>query len=809
MTARVRGSGERISTYVVPDTQMAVGSTLGSPKAVVVLKANGAIERFYSIDAGKVMIGGVQIAFWDGASGARLGKLPGDFVIHPDRQEHVYELSNGLTVRESAFVLSGEPETDSADPAMAYLTVALECTGDEEIGIAVIASAQMRGGFGPTNVRYDAQRKAFIAVSEEAPEYARAFVCSRAPAHWEVTDDHGKPSRMRSPGPLADRTLLDGGHEAIALFEHHLRLKPAEKLEFWYQMVGAARGVRELRRIVDGSPGARSAARQTRARFDRLLSRAVLMTPDPEVNRGALWAKANMLRVELLAPTGWCFVNDPAKTNNSVARDTAWFAFGADFVTPDFVRESLLKYVELMERRGMVVEYYDIRTGKTADYKLNINDNTPLIVLALWHHYNATGDAAFLRRVYRASKRAADYILSQRNAQGLVWCTATGTADWGIVGWRNVIAGYRISGATTELNSECYAALRAVSKMARVLRKEGDRAFYRRAAEDLRDAVNEHLIDPETGYYYLCIDVDGAKRTNITCDLVFPVMFGVADRECAARIVSRLSAESFWTAAGIRTIPGDDIDYGPTHGYGLLGGVWVGVTFWYAFAASRFNPDFMASALRESFVHYSRDPLGNNTVPGQFSEWLHGETLANRGMMLSPWFPPRFLWAAIEGAAGLDLSGDEPICTPCLAPNWSWLGVRRLCFRGEFISWFVVRTDTLRLYGSFRFGNPLQCQVYDRDVTDEYLISPDGDIAAIALEREQQVVIFAGNTAERTVTTTVRFLKGLGIKYAARSYNSLRGEWIGGDITERQLRKGLALEIDGGGFCVIELTASQ
>ena len=270
MIARV-GAGERISTYVVPDTQMAVGSTLGSPKAVVVLKANGAIERFYSIDAGKVMIGGVQIAFWDGASGARLAKLPGDFVIHPDRQEHVYQLTNGVSVRESAFVLSGEPEMDSADPAIAYLAVALECAGDEEIGIAVMASAQMRGGFGPTNVRYDARRSSFFAVSDEAPAYARAFVCSRPPTHWEVTDDHGKPSRTRSPGPLADRTLLDGGHEAIALFEHRLRLKPGEKLEFWYELVGAARGIRELRRIVDGSPDARSAARQTRARFHRLL----------------------------------------------------------------------------------------------------------------------------------------------------------------------------------------------------------------------------------------------------------------------------------------------------------------------------------------------------------------------------------------------------------------------------------------------------------------------------------------------------------------------------------------------------------
>ncbi len=61
----------------------------------------------------------------------------------------------------------------------------------------------------------------------------------------------------------------------------------------------------------------------------------------------------------------------------------------------------------------------------------------------------------------------------------------------------------------------------------------------------------------------------------------------------------------------------------------------------------------MAHALSTSFRHYSRDPLRNNTVPGQFSEWLHGETLVNQGMMLSPWFPPRYLWAAIEGVTGV------------------------------------------------------------------------------------------------------------------------------------------------------------
>ena len=110
-------------------------------------------------------------------------------------------------------------------------------------------------------------------------------------------------------------------------------------------------------------------------------------------------------------------------------------------------------------------------TARRANYKLNINDNTPLLILALWHHYNTTQNEEFLKRVYPAALKAAKYILSQRDERGLVWCTATGTAVWGIVGWRNIIKDYRLSGATTEVNSECYAALQTMSHMARVLGK--------------------------------------------------------------------------------------------------------------------------------------------------------------------------------------------------------------------------------------------------------------------------------------------------------------------------------------------------
>lgn len=805
--SRVRGAGDRFSTYEIDDDQLAVGSTLGAPKGVTVLKANGAIETFYASDVGERLIGPMQVRFWDGESGTAVGALPGKVVIHPDRQEHLYELDNGVLVTERVFMRSGVPSRTSADPAMTYYRVELENTTAHPLALAVLGAANLRGSTGAdVRVRYDEGRSAFLAVNRSNPATARAFASMRAPSSWELTHDHGKASRARFAGPLAE-TIARRGSEFVALFEHRIRLRPGARTEITF-VLAAAESMASLRRVLDAAPSFEEAEARTRARYEEILSRAMVMTPDAAVNRGVLWAKANMLRTMLLAPTGWCFVNDPARSNNSVGRDTAWFAFGADYVLPDFARESLLWYAEHLERSGEVVEYYDIRTGKAEDYGLNINDNTPLLILALWHHYNATGDEAFLARVYRGAVRAARAILAARNRAGLVWCSADGTADWGIAGWRNVIEGYRLSGATTELNSECYAALRAVAEMATRLGKRRDAQRYAEAASTLREAINRELTDPETGLYYLNIGVDGFKHTNVTCDLVFPVMFGVADEERAARIVSRLSVENFWTQAGMRTVPRGDLEYGPTHGFGLLGGVWVGVTFWFAFAAARFNPDFMASALHDSFVHYSRDPRRNNTVPGQFSEWLHGETLVNQGMMLSPWFPPRYLWAAIEGAAGLDLSGGEPTCTPRLAPQWRWLGVRRLRFRGAYVSWFAVRAPEVTTYATFRFAQEHGYEAYDRDVTDELLETLNDEVVAIAFERADGYAIFAGNTSGRTVAAPLRFKRRLPGRYRVRTYATGRGEWVEqGETDGRAFARGMALQLDRRGFTLVELHA--
>ncbi len=77
------GTGERVGVYTVPDGEMAAGSTLGGPKACMVIKATGAVEKFYSVDAGEVLLGTLVLHHWDERSGTQLDPLPGSFTIRP------------------------------------------------------------------------------------------------------------------------------------------------------------------------------------------------------------------------------------------------------------------------------------------------------------------------------------------------------------------------------------------------------------------------------------------------------------------------------------------------------------------------------------------------------------------------------------------------------------------------------------------------------------------------------------------------------------------------------------------------------
>jgi len=807
--ARGVGRSGKIAVYETPDDQMATGSTLGGPRAVCIIKANGALQKVYSTDLGQTLFGTMSLRFFDNRTGMRLEpQNTGRFILHPEHQEHVYTLPGEILVREDVFVLSTVlPGAGEPDPPGIYVTVDLHHTGSDPVSIDVYAFCDLRGKTTPdVLVKWSPSLHALVGVNKSATELARVFGATPPADTYEATLDVSKAVSQSSPGPLSG--LTDASTEPLGILQHKITLAPDGHARLEYRLSfgsGSSEAVRNYRQC----PLADEALTRTRSMYHEALQKSVVLTPDQSVNRGVLWAKANILRILIKSPTGWSFTNDPSRSDNSVGRDTAWMAFGADYILPEFTRDSLMAYVKNQEPSGKVVEYYNVRTGKTEDYGLNINDNTPLLILALWHHYNTTGDKEFLREVYDAAVKAARYILSQRNEQGLVWCTAKGTSDWGIVGWRNVIQDYRLSGATTEVNSECYAALKTISHMARTLGNHDESAEFIREADVLRDAINTNLLNPATGLYYLNIDLEGNPRSDVTSDLVFPVMFGVADDETAARIISRLTGNDFWTTAGMRTTSRDAHNYDPDGRgdgpYGLQGGIWVDVSFWFAFAAARYNPAFMAYALATTFSSYSNDPRRNNTVPGQFSEWLHGETLVNEGMMLSPWFPPKYLWAAIEGMGGLNVEEDQIRLEPRLAPDWKWLAVQNLPYRGKSLTWLVTLAPDMQLYTNFALPESGPSRLYAEDITPS--VHAIGDqVSVIGFRDGGNLLIFVGSSSTRTTASSVRISEEIAGEYRLRIYRSLLGKWTDeGRISAERLDSGVNVEMEQHGFCLVQL----
>ena len=94
--AQRRAPASAVGVYTVPDNELAAGSTLGGPKACAVIKATGAIEKVYSVDAGETLFGTLVLHHWDERTGMHLAPIvPGTFTIHPEHQEHRFTLPTG------------------------------------------------------------------------------------------------------------------------------------------------------------------------------------------------------------------------------------------------------------------------------------------------------------------------------------------------------------------------------------------------------------------------------------------------------------------------------------------------------------------------------------------------------------------------------------------------------------------------------------------------------------------------------------------------------------------------------------------
>jgi hypothetical protein len=806
-----------------------MGSSLGNSSLWVNTKNTGDIERVFSITAGKTLVGSFSVRY--GLAGRPLWDLwperehdareksysPLDatedavtFDIHPAYQRRRFTLAAELNVRETVFLsLLGRDEAQS-DPPILYYLIDIANSSARDRNVRIVGSARLRGETtGDVMAEYDSSLQGLVATNKDELKPTRIFACTEKPVAYETSFDFGQVYNVPHMRGLSNSCEACG--DILGSLQVEFDLQAGERKLFAFKIGVYDSNAAEARAAYETTISGLDALDLTIAHLEDTIHRSEVITPDPVINDGARWSKVNMRRVMAKYPTGWLFTNDPGVASNVVCRDCAWFVVGNDYFMPEFSRSLLDKWASLQYPNGKLPEFVNALTDQPEDDGLNINDDTPLYVMAANHYYRATGDLDWLRRIYPSLAKAGRYIVSQMDARDLVCCSANDPRGnvWAIASWRNVIPNYSINGAVTEINAECVAALRHLGHLAESIPgSDADAQYFTSYSARIRDAMAKQLINPANGMFYLNIGVDGEAHTDLTGDEVFPVMFLACDDETAFRIISRLNFPDFWTPAGLRTASNLDPRYDPAAYSGLIGGVWPGLTWWYAFAAAPSHPEFMVKALRSSFEHYAEDPRRYNTVPGQFSEWFDGESLVNRGMRLSPWEPPRFLWAAIEGVCGLTLTGDLPQIRPLIPANWRWLALRRVPYHAQEISYFAVRShNSLHIYTTSEIDAGDPHSLYTSDVSDNIpFFSRKAHI--IAFQREHETILLVGSVSSTSINVPVDLSSILmgEAKYHLRIYNSERDDWETDIVIAREQVTTVTATIESQGYRLMHFT---
>jgi hypothetical protein len=259
------------------------------------------------------------------------------------------------------------------------------------------------------------------------------------------------------------------------------------------------------------------------------------------------------------------------------------------------------------------------------------------------------------------------------------------------------------------------------------------------------------LVSERTGLYVLNIDPDGVKHHDLTGDQIFPVLFGVADDARKRKVLDLLYTPEFWTTFGVRTVGKNQEEYDPDYGIQLLGGVWPNLTAWVGFSGKTYSPRRLVSAMRNIWkISEVENPKAYyNVVPGLFPERLSGDHFKSRGMAMSPWMPPTYLWLAYEGLLGFEPTLEGLGVNPHLPDEWNWVGAKDVPVMGGKLSLFYHRR---RLHVTMAVRSRSKCEVYEEDVSR--YVECDAPFF-VAMREGRRAVIFIGTDVAGTYTLRV------------------------------------------------------
>jgi GH15 family glucan-1,4-alpha-glucosidase len=116
-------------------------------------------------------------------------------------------------------------------------------------------------------------------------------------------------------------------------------------------------------------------------------------------------------------------------------------------------------------------------------------DETALVLWALWRHFRRFRDVEFVKRHYRGLVvRAANWLVDYRDSE-----TGLPLPSWDLWEERKGIHAWTVAAT--------WAGLQAAAAFSKAFGEDGLAAGYRRAAEEIKAGVEEHLWRPELGRF--------------------------------------------------------------------------------------------------------------------------------------------------------------------------------------------------------------------------------------------------------------------------------------------------------------------
>lgn len=141
-------------------------------------------------------------------------------------------------------------------------------------------------------------------------------------------------------------------------------------------------------------------------------------------------------------------------------------------------------------------------------------DETALVLYALWRHFERYRDIEFIEGVYpNLVLKATDFLLDYLDSD-----TGLPRASFDL--WEEKLGTFTWTAATV------YAALIAAARFARVFYNRERHEILVRAAADLKAAMISQLYDPEKGRFLRAIYPDGSRDTIVDSSIAAVFLFG-------------------------------------------------------------------------------------------------------------------------------------------------------------------------------------------------------------------------------------------------------------------------------------------